>query len=640
MASCRWGGVLITLWIQASFTPGILCTDGAVSHLSREDVLLINDQEHPKCFTRTAEDLTCFFEAADNRTYDLLYKIESLSSERRCAMSVQRTEEGTFLNICSFPEDDVFVFERIPLEVVERETNTILHRRNVSVEEHFFLDSPFNVSLHENDQAGQLRVSWLTNRTMFCQNQKFRIRYNSKSLGERSKTEGAVLESLVPGEPVQVQVSVRCSSGYWSRWSHPVQHMVPQSADDVSLMCFTDDLQNITCRWNGSRYGDGHGYGLFYKTSPSHTSNWTQWTECLATRGVTGVCHFVGDVSREVLVKISDHPAPLSKTFYTQRFTLNNSIKTPPPHHLRTRLEKGKVCVGWEAPLSSLLAHLGYELGYQTKGGEAWMIHREQASIPEGPTNETCVEVAAGTKYSVKVRAEPKGPTYSGHWSDWSEVLTGETPADIGMMLILWVPLLVVIAAISCWAMFSVYLSKIKQVIWPPVPNLDKVLQGFLAEINGQKWDVSVIAKQCPEETMSSIVEVLSQEDISELGKKPPESTQLLSPEGLFSSKEKLDWSSGTDNFPDYVTLNKDSTIICPKGNNYVYEQVAEKGGSHSVAADVLLQTRRCSCTVESCPCAQYLNHSYLPLADRFREPGNPYANLPCSYCKRTALHI
>lgn len=40
------------------------------------DVLLLKDEQDPKCFTRTGEDFTCFFETADNRTYDLLYKVE------------------------------------------------------------------------------------------------------------------------------------------------------------------------------------------------------------------------------------------------------------------------------------------------------------------------------------------------------------------------------------------------------------------------------------------------------------------------------------------------------------------------------------------------------------------------------------
>lgn len=51
-------------------------------------------------------------------------------------MSVQRTVEGTFLHICSFPGMDVFLYVETHLDVVERNTNTSLYNRTVSVEDH------------------------------------------------------------------------------------------------------------------------------------------------------------------------------------------------------------------------------------------------------------------------------------------------------------------------------------------------------------------------------------------------------------------------------------------------------------------------------------------------------------------------
>lgn len=51
-----------------------------------------------------------------------------------------------------------------------------------------------------------------------------------------------------------------------------------------------------------------------------------------------------------------------------------------------------------------------------------------------GPETGTCVEATPGSQYSIKVRAKPIGTIYSGHWSDWSDVLTGDTPADRGKL--------------------------------------------------------------------------------------------------------------------------------------------------------------------------------------------------------------
>ncbi|XP_044217617.1 thrombopoietin receptor [Thunnus albacares] len=647
---CRWE-ILLSLWIQVVFVPGIHCKEGTVSHLSREDVLLFKDEQDPKCFTRTEEDFTCFFETQNNRTYDFFYNFDM--RDKRCDLSVQRTEERTFLHICSFPDSDVFLSVEMHLTVVEHNTNTSLYDRTVSVEDHLLLDPPFNVSLHQNDQAGQLQVSWHTKVSKYWEDKvQYKIRYSSKGLEEKTKEcflqgkekcDGAVV-TLVPGEEVEVQVAVKCANsedaGHWSRWSHPVQAVAPQSADDISLLCYTSDLQNITCQWNGSRYSMQNEYKLSYKMSLSGALGWTEWAECLADRELTDLCSFHGDGSRKVRVKLSNTPAPLSRTFFTQEFTLNKSIRTPPPAHLRRALRKDKLCLKWETPLLSLSGHLQYEVGYQIRGSEAWMM-----VSPKGPEPGTCLEVPTGSKYSVKVRAKPNGSIYSGHWSDWSDVLTGDTPIDRGTWLMVCIPVMMLITAVILISLFSTYLSKLKQYFWPPVPNLDKVLQGFLTEINRQKWDPPVTAKQCLDDTTASVVEIMYEDEVSELGKPLEESTQLLTPEGSCSSGGQLEGSIGTqpEVFPDYVTLNRDSVFLSPKGNKYVCEQVGEKRDPE--VSGELLQTA-CHCSdgsvcVPPCLSIDFLNHSYLPLAElanKFdcnvtatRGPGNLYTNFPCS---------
>ncbi|XP_041790524.1 thrombopoietin receptor isoform X2 [Chelmon rostratus] len=630
---CRLEILLISLCIQVGFVSGMHCKDGTADHLSREDALLLKDEQNPKCFTRTGEDFTCFFETADDRTYDLLCR------GTRCEMSVQKTEEGAFLHICSFPDFLVPLFVETHIEVVERNTNTSLYKRTVCVEDHFLLDPPFNVSLHQNGQPGQLQVLWALNVSKYISNDViYRIRYSSE-LGWKTKEgkEGNILDSLVPGEEVEVQVTVKYAfnsdSGHWSSWSQPVRAVAPQRADDISLMCFTSDLQNIVCQWNGSRYGVEKEYKLFYKMGPSEALARTGWTECLAERNFTDLCRFHGDESRKVRVKLSSTPAPLSRTFYTQEFTLYTSIKTPPPSHLRGALEKDKLCLKWVAPLPSLSAHLQYEVRYRIREGGMWVMPLK------GPETATCLDVPTGSQYSVNVRAKPIGTIYSGNWSDWSDVLTGDTPTDRDALLLLCVPVSLLITAIIFISLFPTYLSKLKLFLWPPVPNLDKVLQGFLTEINGQKWNPPLTAKQCLEETTSSVVEIMSEDEVLGLGKPSEESTQLLSAEGNLSSREPVDGSPGSESFPDYVTLNKDNVIQRPKGNAHV----GEKEGP--AVKDELFQTSPSPCaggSVCTPPClgTDILNHSYLPLAEpahRFnckvtpaRGPGNLYTNFPC----------
>ncbi|CAJ1061081.1 thrombopoietin receptor [Xyrichtys novacula] len=454
--------------------------------------------------------------------------------------------------------------------------------------------------------------------------------------------EECLLDQLVPGEEVKVQVRVKCAynpdAGHWSGWSQPLRAVVPQSADDVSLMCFTSDLENFTCEWNGSRSDDQNEFKLSYQMSHSDALGWTDWTECLADWDLIDQCRFYGNQSRGVRVKLTSPAGPLSRTFYTDKFTLKKSIKTPPPSHVKAALEEDKLCLRWEAPLVSLSAHLQYEVGYQIRESEDWMTRRLN-----GPETSTCLGVPLGRHFSVKLRAKPDGSVYSGLWSDWSDVLTGDTPTDRGLLLILFVPVSVLLFAVILIFIFYSYHRKLKQYFWPPVPNLDKVLQGYLTEIKGQKWDPPIPAKQCFEETTSSLVEIMFADEISGSEKPSGESTQLLrSSDNDLPDLEPTNEKRKSEEFPDYVTLNKDSVILCPKGNTYVYEQIGEK--ERLVIEKELLQKCQSLCSesvfIPACQDTNFLNHSYLAVAEpaeRFdsevtavRGSGNIYTNLPC----------
>lgn len=50
----------------------------------------------------------------------------------------------------------------------------------------------------------------------------------------------------------------------------------------------------------------------------------------------------------------------------------------------------------------------------------------------KGPESNTCLDVPNGRQYNARIRTKPTGAFYSGHWSDWSEVLSGDTPTEGG----------------------------------------------------------------------------------------------------------------------------------------------------------------------------------------------------------------
>lgn len=110
--------------------------------------------------------------------------------------------------------------------------------------------------------------------------------------------------------------------------------------------------------------------------------------------------------------------------------------------------------------------------------------------------------------------------------------------------------------------------------------------------------DPPPLAKQSAEETVPSVVEVLSEDE-----DKPPEASVLLllPVDRRPTGRQQLDGSPGTDGFPDYVTLSTDFLIQSPKENPYIYE--CETGGRMAKAE---------SCRERS----DFVNRSYVPVAE------------------------
>ncbi|XP_029542665.1 thrombopoietin receptor-like isoform X3 [Oncorhynchus nerka] len=484
------------------------------------------------------------------------------------------------------------------------------------------LDPPVNVSLHPTGQPGQFQVEWHTPRE-WENNMQYGIRYSSQSLRERTELIKPVrsqihsLVSLAPGEVVSVQLRVKPNgyseketSGHWSDWSVPKTAMVPQSAADISLLCHTSDLQNITCQWNGQAYRNDT-YTIYYKLGPSESEG---WRECMQNENISYHCSFHGAESSEIRVKLSAGPATPRRTFYTEPFRLNNSIQTAPPGRLRGQWEKGRLCLKWDTPLLALSVHLMYQHRYQPREETVWKL-----VILPGPETSTCLDIQTGVQYYIQVRARPNGSVYAGYWSDWSPRLTVDTPSDIGA-LISCIPLMMLVVSVVFISMFSRYLSKLKQYLWPPVPNLDKVLHGFLTDINGHTWDPPFNIKQCSEETPACVVEIMSEREAPGRGMLP----LLLSPEqGTSGGEEESLPTLVLEVSPDYVTLTTDDVIPRLGGNEYVYDgEVGAESQSLWVGGEEVLQVR-CHCSFtrsssfpSSSSTTDILNHSYLQLAE------------------------
>ncbi|XP_056315058.1 thrombopoietin receptor [Danio aesculapii] len=559
---------------------------------------LLAMDEDPKCFTRNLEDFTCFWEAPLGKSYDFLYIVEGIMEEKRCDVK-QQTSKEKVLNICTFPPSDVYLFVETHIRVLYKDTNTTIYSRAVSVEDQLLLYPPSNISLHPTEEVGQMLVKW--KRT----NNEREIRYSFKNTSTIRPVSGNVykLVSLVPGENCTVQMRVKPSGDFkrfWSDWSSPVTAMVPQTAGDIELRCHTPDLIQIICKWRGDLYEDSR-YNFYYKHL--NRSSWSSWKLCPNCNNTLHQCVLYGQESSVFKFYLDTGLQPFSRTFYAETFHMNSKVQTRPPEGLKVQPEEERLCLTWDSPFLVISNHLKYQIRYQHHEENEW-----KDFTATGSKTSTCLDVHRGSQYTIQIRAQPNGSVYSGDWSDWSKPVTTNLPLSKEWIIFVCIPVALIIIATAVISFFSKYFRKVKSSLWPPVPNLNKVLENILTDISGSHWEPTFNIKQCDDDTATSVVEVLTEGE--SVVKTCKSSTCPLLSERSESHGENF--TENLEMAQDYVILNN-NIIPCLMGNDYAYKDVAS---NH-------LPNEKLHC----CPSISYtslperttdiLNHSYLLLAEQ-----------------------
>ncbi|NWS73878.1 TPOR protein, partial [Crotophaga sulcirostris] len=122
--------------------------------------LLAEVPEDILCFSRTFEDLTCFWdeeeEEAASRTCHFYYWDEP----KACVVSTWRIGAVGTRHACVFPSQDVRLFTQLHLHVLNATTNQTKYWRELSVDMVGLVAPPANISARWAGAAGQLYVSW------------------------------------------------------------------------------------------------------------------------------------------------------------------------------------------------------------------------------------------------------------------------------------------------------------------------------------------------------------------------------------------------------------------------------------------------------------------------------------------------
>ncbi|XP_069498543.1 thrombopoietin receptor [Ambystoma mexicanum] len=491
----------------------------------RDVELLREESEDIICFTRTFSDLTCFWDEQgwneSETKYQFFYRFE-YNDPQECPLTVEKLGTGSSRYICVFPSTEVQLFTMLTLKVINAATSVMRYTRELYAENVGLIDPPRNICITFTDKPRELNVTWEPpdeeNKDFF----KYSVRYRPTNSLETTKTKDEetdalshVLYDLRPGTQYDIVLRTKPNGlsydGFWGAWSPAFSMVTPYSTDGVRLECFTSDLVRITCEWEMKQASLSPT--LYYQYRRDR-----HWIECgkssprLLNKNLSYSCEFLAGNDSQISVVLNvTTPTEDVYTYFKEPFWMFKSVRTPAPQILSSNVSDGQLTLNWETPLTLLEGHMTYEIRYAERGTSDWKILRVH-----NPVSSASLDLRFGTHYWVQIRAKPNGKLFWGFWSAWSEALPVSLPSFRGWLLLLLGAGLLVLAAGSfvllrciCPALFS----KLKRKVWPPVPNLHRVLDGFLAEIQKQHQPTpSFYEKPSEDILLPCLLEIMSEE--------------------------------------------------------------------------------------------------------------------------------
>ncbi|KAM6327359.1 thrombopoietin receptor [Podargus strigoides] len=540
---------------------------------SQDAALLSGVPEDILCFSRSFEDLTCFWdeEEAASGTCDFYYWY-SRDMPTACMVSTWRHGVSRMWHVCVFPSLDVRLFTQLHLRVLNATTNQTKYWRELSVDAVGLIAPPSNITARWAGAMGQLCVSWQPPLTDYLNFFLYEVRCCPASSPEMPCSTALDLGGQHPGDPsihpavsthaamaraaeaslgagqglvqantwvvlrdlrpgVRYHIQVRSKpdgismDGVWGPWSQAVAAETPRSSGDIGLCCSTPDLQHVRCEWRWDPSEPRGSHQLFYRAPPSRAGTREDaWQQCeevsMEVQGIHS-CTFQprSGSAISVLVNITRHHELPTLSYFKEPFWLHQAVLTDAPQLVQATVSQGRLSLQWLPPLEVLAEQLDYQVRYAMENSHDWKV----LQVPRAARKEV-LDLRPGARYHAQVRAQPSGPRYLGSWSAWSKPVVVDTMADAGWIIpsVTVVPLLFTGVLLGLRCTFPSLYSNVKQKLWPPVPDLHRALGSFLHE-SGKHGQANTFYKQPPEEpVLPCLLEVLPGPR-GEAGTPPPE---------------------------------------------------------------------------------------------------------------------
>ncbi|XP_067423903.1 thrombopoietin receptor [Emydura macquarii macquarii] len=585
------------LFLVAALLLSLLTPALSPALVTSEDVALLGEvSETIRCFSRTFEDLTCFWDEEEparwKHTYRFYYAY-SRETAKECALATQRGSSGGRRYVCVFPSShDVRLFTQLCIRVLDAASNQTKYSRELAVETVGLIAAPVNITVTWTGEAGKLQVSWEPPANEYTELFTYEILYcilgsqEPPRQEEVHSTRTRVLCTLQPGVKYHIRIRTKPDGlsldGFWGPWSQAVVAETPHSSGEIGLRCFTPDLRWVRCEWTWDPADSSSSHSLFYRSPGSSGASrgqpWQRCQEAGAGPQSTRACMFQprNDSDIFILVNVSRSPPQPVLSYFGEPFRMHQAVLTGPPRSLQANVSGGRLRLQWAPPQEQLAEHLVYQIRYSVENSLDWKVLQIQHVA-----NSETLDLRVGPHYRLQVRAKPNGQLLQGFWSDWSETVLVEVPSGAGsedsrepdtfttpfsapgwIILSLTVTLLFFTGLLGMRCTFPSVYSSVRRKLWPPVPDLHRVLGTFLTEGSKQQQaNTSFYNKPLEDVILPCLLEVLSERKGAE---NPPEPILLKAgcPGcGIPQDPEDAETSNLSSPPQDYMVLR-------PRGEN------------------------------------------------------------------------
>ncbi|XP_056386329.1 thrombopoietin receptor [Hyla sarda] len=491
----------------------LLCS-GVKPQVTEEDLILLSgDREVPHCFSRNLETVVCYWSAEEvpdedgDVIYGFYYTYDE-GNEMECDITVQSGRRTLY--VCE--HDELILFNYLNVFVRDKKKNRTLRSRKLELELFVILQHPHDIKVTWEESSERFRVTWIPPEIDMNFRFKYEVQFwfleEERQSVIRSEVREVLLPQLNPGQLYHVRIRTAWNgekASIWGPWSKAVTFVSVASAETIGLQCFTPDLSQVCCTWD-ERILDASFLQVHYRYGQKSTFT---WQPCKDSEH-RNECHCAfparNDTSMSMKLNVTFVNGK-QRLYYNKPILISHIVRPQVPVLHAQQVPGNKLALNWSSPIPGLRKHLIYQIRFSTDNEKSWTT----LQVPAGVYSKE-ISMVSGTSYILQIRTGPTQEEIQGSWSGWSAKVTTKSPSSTGWVTpVIAVSFLLIVAAGFCLPyIFPSFYRKLKDKLWPPLPNLHRVLDTFMAEIQKQyQPNFTLYEKPQEEAAQPSSLEIL-----------------------------------------------------------------------------------------------------------------------------------